>query len=66
MNEPERPAAGPPGQHGSDRAPREYPHGTGDRNTDPEHEGRGRFHGGEQREAGTDTPPDPGPANGRR
>jgi len=54
MNEPQRPDAGRPSPREPDRTPREYPHGTGDRNTDPEHEGRGRFHGGEQRDAGTD------------
>lgn len=40
-----------------ERAPREYPHGSGDRNTHPEDDERGKFHGGEQRETGHEGSP---------
>lgn len=59
MNERTRPPADPADTRQGERASREYPHGSGDRNTHPYRDERGEFHGGEQREAGTDDRPPP-------
>lgn len=62
MNERIRPQNEPADTRQGDRTPREYSHGSGDRNTRHRDEDRGEFHGGEQREAGTDDRP---PGGGR-
>ena len=51
MNESQRPGTEPAGPRDPDRERREYPHGTGDRNTHPDPDDRGEFRGGEQRES---------------
>ena len=50
MNDKHRPGPDPAGERTHDRERREYPHGTGDRNTHPLRDERGEFRGGEQRE----------------
>ena len=50
MNHDQRPATGKNDPRQQDRERREYPHGTGDRNTHPDDDDRGEFRGGEQRE----------------
>ncbi len=61
MNDRQRPDPATAGERAHDRARREYPHGTGDRNTHPHDDERGEFRGGEQRE---ERPPD-APGGGR-
>ncbi|KGO99488.1 hypothetical protein [Novilysobacter defluvii] len=50
MNDKHRPEPESAAERAQDRARREYPHGTGDRNTHPLCDERGEFHGGEQRD----------------